>query len=78
MNEGRWPCVFMGGTLNGVRQGRVLHGYAPASIMEPTYEPTKDGNLVYANITSRQVYVRDRRLDKDGMLGYRLDATETP
>ncbi len=73
MSEHPVTCVFTGGTLHGVRQGRLTRGFAPATLMEPVYEPVgKDGDCLYKNITHRQVYVRDHKLDVGGAVGYRL------
>ena len=74
MSESPVTCVFTGGTLHGQRQGRLTRGFAPATLLEPVYEPVgKDGDCLYKNITHRQVYVRDPKLDAAGAVGYRLD-----
>ncbi len=78
MSEHPVTCVFTGGTLHGVRQGRLTRGFVPTTLMEPVYEPVgKDGDCLHKNITHRQVYVRDPKLDVGLAFGYRLDEVET-
>jgi len=71
------PCSFTGGTLHGVKQGRMLMGFAPPTIMEPIYEAVgKDADCFYKNIVARQIYVRDSGRDLGTTLGYILDRIE--
>lgn len=74
MNETATTCVFTGGTLHGRRQGRLMRGYIPTVLLEPVYVTVgKDSDCLHKNITHRQIYVRDAKLDVDGAIAYRLD-----
>lgn len=78
MGEASTPCSFIGGSLHGIIQKRLMRGFAMASIMEPIYEAVgKDKDCFYKNIIQRQVYVRDASRDRDGVLAYRLDIIDT-
>ncbi len=78
MSEAATMCTFIGGTLHGIKQGRMMRGFAMASIVEPIYEPVgKDADRLYKNILQRQIYVRDPSRDAGGVLAYRLDIIET-
>ncbi len=74
-------CSFTGGTLHGTIQPRLLFGYAPSTLLEPVYMTVgKDADCLHKNITHRQVYLRDRKLDRTSdvgtTLGYRLGEVE--
>lgn len=74
MTESATQVVFIGGTLDGKKQGRLLRGYAPHTIMEQVCSPVgKDNDMHYKNITRRQVYSYEPAIKRaDGALCYRL------
>jgi hypothetical protein len=77
VSETHTKCVFIGGTLNGTTQGRLMRGYVPVTLMEPIYTPIgKDADCLYKNITHRQLYVRSTKVQLDGAVTYLFDRAE--